>query len=78
MVMYCFPAAMVLQLPHANARSKSHTEVITQYRNTPGALQVSFGDFAIFRMDEILEGRFNGGFARAATVRCFRLRACPQ
>jgi hypothetical protein len=29
---------------------------------------VSFGDFAIFRMDELVEGRFNGGFARAATV----------
>lgn len=33
------------------------------------AAQASFGDFFIFRMDEILEGRFNGGFARAATVR---------
>ncbi len=31
-------------------------------------VQASFGDFSIFRMDEILEGRFNGGFARAATV----------
>jgi putative heme iron utilization protein len=34
----------------------------------PGSFWVSFGDFAIFRMDEILEGRFNGGFARAATI----------
>lgn len=32
-------------------------------------LQVNFGDFSWFRMDDTVEGRFNGGFARAATVR---------
>lgn len=30
--------------------------------------QVDFGDFTWFQMDEAAEGRFNGGFARAATV----------
>lgn len=34
----------------------------------PNSFWASFGDFSIFRMDEVLEGRFNGGFARAATI----------
>ncbi len=29
---------------------------------------MDFGDFAWFRMNEVVEGRFNGGFARAAVL----------
>lgn len=34
----------------------------------PGAFWVSFGDFNWFRMDEIVDVRFVGGFARAGSV----------
>jgi len=34
----------------------------------PDSFWVDFGDFSWFRMDETVEGRFNGGFARAATI----------
>lgn len=34
----------------------------------PGAFWVSFGDFNFFRMDEIVDIRFVGGFARAGSI----------
>lgn len=34
----------------------------------PDSFWVDFGDFTWFRMNEVIEGRFNGGFARAATL----------
>lgn len=34
----------------------------------PNSFWVDFGDFTWFRMEESTEGRFNGGFARAATL----------
>ena len=35
----------------------------------PSALQVEFGDFVTFRMDEVVAVQYNGGFGRAPKVR---------
>ena len=40
----------------------------TYLKKHPGAFWVEFGDFNFFRMDEIVDIRFVGGFARAGSV----------
>jgi hypothetical protein len=44
-----------------------------------GSFWVDFGDFTWFRLDDVVQGRLVGGFARARTVRLFPLTSvCPS